>query len=217
EVLSVHAFAVKPVILSGEDIMYGIKMKGVTADYPLNNNPAISFQGADPGFSDTAYGKGVILSVGTLKKLDKQFGDSLLAYFVDSEQAYPRIRKIFISGSFHTGMEEIDQNFAVCDIRLLRRVSNWDSASIHGYQVAVNDYRITDTLAERIYQKYLEPPLTRSTMEEVYGNIFSWLSLMDTNAYIILIIMGIVAFINLSTALLIFIMERTHMIGVLKT
>src|SRR5690606_29787437 len=70
---------------------------------------------------------------------------------------------------------------------------------------------------ERIYQKYLEPPLTRSTMEEVYGNIFSWLSLMDTNAYIILIIMGIVAFINLSTALLIFIMERTHMIGVLKT
>src|SRR5690606_12650440 len=85
EVLSVHAFAVKPVILSGEDIMYGIKMKGVTADYPLNNNPAISFQGADPGFSDTAYGKGVILSDGTLKKLDKQIGDSLLAYFVDPE------------------------------------------------------------------------------------------------------------------------------------
>ncbi len=39
---------------------------------------------------------------------------------------------------------------------------------------------------------------------------------MNTNAYIILIIMAIVAVINMATALLIFIMERTNMIGTLK-
>ncbi len=53
-------------------------------------------------------------------------------------------------------------------------------------------------------------------MQELYPNVFNWLELMNTNAYIILIIMAVVAVINMSTALLIFIMERTNMIGTLK-
>ncbi len=214
---AVHAFAVKPAILAVEGTMAGIKMKGIEPDYPLESNAAIRFSGNDPGFSDTAYGKGLIVSSGILHTLNKKIGDSLLAYFVDPEQGHPRIRKLAITGSFHTGMEEIDDQFALCDIRLLRRVSNWEPEAIHGYQVAVDDYRQATAIGDALYQEYLEPPLTRSTMNEIYGNIFSWLELMNTNTYIILIIMGIVAFINLSTALLIFIMERTHMIGVLKT
>jgi len=54
-------------------------------------------------------------------------------------------------------------------------------------------------------------------MEDIYPNIYGWLGLMDTNAYIILIIMAVVSVINLSTALLIFILERTNMSGILKS
>lgn len=216
-VREVHPFAVKPAILAVEDLMAGIKLKGVSSDFPLTSTAAIRFDGKDPGFTDSAYGKGLIVSNSILQQLNKQIGDSLLAYFLDPEQAYPRIRKLAITGSYHTGMEEIDKNFAICDIRLLQRVSNWGTSAIHGYQVTVDDYRQATVIADQIYQDHLDPPMNRSTMEEVYGNIFSWLGLMNTNTYIILTIMGIVAFINLSTALLIFIMERTHMVGVLKT
>ena len=46
--------------------------------------------------------------------------------------------------------------------------------------------------------------------------IFDWLSLLDTNVAIILTLMIIVAAINIITALLILILERTNMVGILK-
>jgi lipoprotein-releasing system permease protein len=139
-----------------------------------------------------------------------------MVWFIDPEQEFPRVRKLQICGTYHTGMDEIDNNFSICDIRLLRRISNWNDKAINGYQVNIRDYEQSDTVAEHIYQKYLTPPMDTTTMKDLYGNIYSWLGLMNTNAYVILFIMAIVAVINMATALLIFIMERTNMIGTLK-
>lgn len=215
-VKAVYPFAVKAGILNTGSLMEGIKLKGVDQNYDWNGNGAITFSGSKPDFSDTAYAHQIVISQTTMDKLSLKTGDTVLVYFVDPEQERPRLRKLQICGTFHTGMEEIDNNFCFCDIRLLRRISNWDANAINGYQVSINDYHLSDTIANRIYQKYLEPPITRTTMQELYPNIFNWLELMNTNAYIILIIMAVVAVINMSTALLIFIMERTNMIGTLK-
>ena len=55
------------------------------------------------------------------------------------------------------------------------------------------------------------------TIQSIYPNIFDWLSIQDVNRNVIFIIMAIVAIINLITCLLILILERTKMIGVLKS
>lgn len=215
-VRAAYPFAVKAAILNTDRIMEGIKFKGVDQSYSWKSDLAIHFSGKPPDFSDTGYARQIVLSQSTMDKLDLKTGDTVLANFIDPEQAFPRRRKLQVSGTYHTGMDEIDQNFAFCDIRLLRRVSNWKDDDINGYQVSISDYRQSDTIADRIYYKYLNPPITRTTMQELYPNIFNWLGLMNTNAYIILVIMAVVAVINMATALLIFIMERTNMIGTLK-
>ncbi|WP_162903174.1 ABC transporter permease [Taibaiella koreensis] len=215
-VRSVHPFAVKAGILNAGPVMEGIRLKGVDRDYDWNSNAEIRFSGKPPDFATSGYAQQIVLSQSTLDKINRKTGDTVLVYFIDPEQSTPRYRKLEICGAFHTGMEEVDNNFCFCDIRLLRRISNWDSNAINGYQVSLNDYRLSDTIANRIYHKYLEPPMTRTTMKELYPNIFNWLELMNTNAYIILVIMAVVAVINMATALLIFIMERTNMIGTLK-
>ena len=46
--------------------------------------------------------------------------------------------------------------------------------------------------------------------------IFGWLELQDLNVFIILALMVLVSGINMITALLVFILERTNMIGLLK-
>lgn len=218
DIRSIHPFILKPAILHAENgTMEGLKLKGISPGYPLKSNVIISFDGQSINFKTAAYSKDIILSQTTLNRLKAKVGDTLLAFFLNPDQQFPRVRKLNIVGTYHTGMSEVDQAFALCDIRLLRRISNWDSIAINGYQVSVNDYKKADAIGKEIYKTCLKPPLYTSTMEDIYPNIYGWLGLMDTNAYIILIIMAVVSVINLSTALLIFILERTNMSGILKS
>ncbi len=216
EVTAVYPFAVKAAILNSGTLMQGVKLKGVDSNYDWTSNHAITYTGNKPDFNDSAYAHQLVLSQTILDKLDKKIGDTLAVWFIDPEQEFPRVRKLTISGTYHTGMAEIDDNFSLCDIRLLRRISNWGDGDINGYQVMIKDYQQSDSVATRIYKKYLQAPMDRTTMRDLYPNIYNWLDLMNTNAYIILFIMAIVAIINMATALLIFIMERTNMIGTLK-
>lgn len=218
EVQSIQAFATKPVILRAKSgNMEGLKLKGVTSNYPLNSAPAISFSGKSITFPDSGYSRQIILSQKTLDLLDVAIGDTVLAFFIDPGKAFPSIRKLKIAGTYHTGMSDIDQSFALCDIGLIRDVSHWNHQSINGYQIAVKNYEDADSVGKRIYKSFLQPPLYANTMSDIYPNIYSWLGLMNTNTYIILAIMAVVAVINLSTSLLIFILERTNMIGILKS
>ena len=57
---------------------------------------------------------------------------------------------------------------------------------------------------------------TSQTIYEAYPQIFSWLSLLDINVWIILALMICVAGFTMISGLLIIILERTQMIGVLK-
>jgi lipoprotein-releasing system permease protein len=49
-----------------------------------------------------------------------------------------------------------------------------------------------------------------------FPGIFEWIKLFDNNTLLIIIIMVLVAGINMTTALLVLILERTQMIGILK-
>ena len=55
-----------------------------------------------------------------------------------------------------------------------------------------------------------------STIKELEPNIFDWLNLTDMNERIILVLMMLVAIINMTTSLMILILERTNTIGILK-
>ena len=55
-----------------------------------------------------------------------------------------------------------------------------------------------------------------SSVTELYPNIFDWLKAHDVNAAVIIGIMLVVAFFNMTSALLILVLERTRMIGLLK-
>ena len=59
--------------------------------------------------------------------------------------------------------------------------------------------------------------LTARSAQERFPTVFDWLKTHDVNAAVILVIMVVVAVFNMATALLTLVLERTRMIGLLKT
>jgi lipoprotein-releasing system permease protein len=54
------------------------------------------------------------------------------------------------------------------------------------------------------------------TIKQKYSMVFDWLSVLDLNVWVLLILMITVAGINMVSGLLIIIIERSRMIGILK-
>lgn len=213
-VVSSAAFATKSAILTANNEMSSILLKGIGRDYPLSRlNPFLK-QGSWLRFADSGYARELTISAYTAEQLDVKTGDSLLAFFIQ-EDGSRRARKLKISGIFKTAIDEYDQHFGLCDIELIRRLNDWGPGQIGGYEVFLDDYRKTEKTAQRIKEE--TPPIWNSkTYREINPNIFDWLSLQDRIKFILTGIMIIVAVVNLVTCLLIIVLERTRMVGVLK-
>lgn len=214
QVKQVAAFALRPAIVQANGIMEGIRLKGIMPDYAFSRG--IGFKGGKIDFSDSNYATGILISQSMADRLDVNPGDELTVYFLEPGASYPRVRKLQTAGIYHTGMDEVDHFFGVCDLRLLQRVNNWEADHINGYQVELYNPFLADSIAMQIYDEYIEPPLYTESINMIYQNIFDWLNMQRINVKILIVIMSIVAVINLAAALLILIVDRARMVGLFK-
>jgi lipoprotein-releasing system permease protein len=214
EVKTISPFIVRPVIVNVNKLMEGIQLKGVNNAYKLPTG--VTLEGKQIDYSDSAYSKQILLSRTTADRIKVKPGDEIQLYFLEPGSTFPRIRKVKVSGIFHTGMEEVDRQYAICDLRLLQRINNWESDDINGYQLMLTDDSYSDTVAAMVFEKFLMPPLTTYTMKEIFPSIIDWLQMQDVTTTVIIIIMTIVALINLVVVLLILIVEHARMVGLLK-
>jgi lipoprotein-releasing system permease protein len=84
-----------------------------------------------------------------------------------------------------------------------------------GFEVQLNKF---EDLAEmdRIIYEYINYDLQTTTIQQHLPEVFNWLEMLDLNTIIIISLMILISIINMTSALLILIMERTVMIGTLK-
>jgi len=211
-VVAVTPYAVRPVILQANGLLEGVQLKGVNKNYRFQSG--ITTAGNAINYSDSEYAKEIILSRTTADRLNTKPGDTIQLNFIDN--GIPRIRRVRVSGTYHSGMEDMDKYYAVCDIRLLQRINNWTADSINGYQLDLSNPDFADTVAAYIHYNLINAPLASYTTVGTYTFIFDWIELQGVNSAILIAIMSIVAIINLGAALLIIIVDRAAMIGLLK-
>lgn len=109
------------------------------------------------------------------------------------------------------------------DIRHVQKLNDWDSSKISGVEVLVSDFTKVDQTKEQIeatigYELQHDGSALKTTsIREKYPQLFDWLSLVNTNVWIILTLMLLVAGFNMISSLMILILERTQMIGLLTS
>ena len=211
-VSAVSPFVELPAIVQAHGQLEGLGMKGVNKDYHFAKG--ITTSGSAIDYRDSAYSKQIMISNTTADRLNVNVGDTVQLNFLEAGQ--PHIRRVRVCGLYHSGMEDIDKYFALCDIRLLQRIDNWPADSINGYQLDLDNEMYADTVASFIHYNLINAPLEAYTTTENYSSIFDWLRLQSMNGIILLVIMAAVSIINMGAVLLILMVDRAMMIGLLK-
>lgn len=214
-VLTVQTFATKSAVIEKNKNIEGILLKGIEPEYDSATLKPYLVSGRWIRFNDSLYSKEIILSQQLSELMGIKLQDTIHLYFISSEDGSRTYRKLQVAGIYKTGIEEYDKLFAIGDLRLIRRVNNWEPDQIGGYELFINDYRKADLVNTELLNNLPTEWMSR-TIQSIYPNIFDWLDIQDVNRDVIFVIMSVVAVINLITCLLILILERTRMIGLLK-
>jgi len=214
-VKKVQPFATSAGIIRTEENFEGVILKGVDQNHDWTFFEEYLIEGKLPVISDKLSNE-VLVSSTTANRLKLNVGDNFYMFFVkDDPNKAPNTRKFIVSGIFNSGFQEIDEGFIVGDIKHIQRINKWEDDQVGGFEVLLYDFDDLDQSGNAIYQN-IDPNLNATTVEEKFPAIFEWLDLFDTNIVVIIFIMILVAGINMITALLVLILERSPMIGVLK-
>ena len=206
-------FATKPGIIRAKDEIEGVVLKGVDKTYDWTFFKKTMVTGTVIDFTDSIEAqKQIMISEQTADRLKLKVGDGLIMYFV---QQPLRKRPFKIVGIYSSGVDEVDKNYVIGAMSLIKRLNDWSPNQIGGYEIRVTDFDRLQLAAADI-DDVLPTTLKAYTVIQSYPTIFEWLNLLDVNTVVMLSLMLIVAVINMISALLIMILERTSMIGMFK-
>ncbi|MGB5818272.1 MAG: FtsX-like permease family protein [Saonia sp.] len=212
----IQAVANKAGIIRTEETFEGIIAKGVGKDYDWDIFQEYLVQGRLPRYDDELNDE-VLISRRMADKLQFKVGNSFSTFFLKGEDAskIPNKRNFKIVGIYDSGFEEFDGTYVFIDIRHIQRMNKWEANQVGNFEVFLDSFDEIDEKSNEIYGKTLST-LDTQNIKNKYYRIFEWIGLFDFNIALIIGIMIIVGGINMVTALLVLILERTQMIGILK-
>ena len=214
-VKGVHPYIILPGLLSSKRNFHGVLLKGVDEAYDWTKMEAFIKDGKRITYLPDSSSADILVSKNIADKMLISTGDKVVLSFIRDNQ---QIKKRFqVCGTYNTGLEEYDKRFGIVDIKKLQEILGWNVNEVQGMEVVLNDVRDLDVISEYVYYEILPQQLYAESIRSKFPSIFEWLSLQDINETIILQLMVLVAIINMITVLLILILERTQMIGILKS
>lgn len=211
----VQVSALKGGVVITDTDFEGVVIKGVGDDFDWQYFNDFLTEGRLPAFNGDLNAD-VLVSGYLANRLSLKVGDKLVTYFFDEDSSRGRRSRGFdIVGIYNSGFQQFDEQFVIADIRHIQRLNKWEDDQVGSFEVFVNDFDDIIPIGQQVYEQTASK-LDTQTIREKYYSIFEWLDLFDFNVALIIGIMIIVAGINMITALLVLILERTQMIGILK-
>ncbi|MBO7282266.1 MAG: ABC transporter permease, partial [Alistipes sp.] len=218
---SYSSYLAKLAVVKSDDNIVGVMLKGVDSLYNMNFFEKHLVEGDLPRLMGEPRSKDIIISRAVAQSMDIGVGDRVEMVFIDGSSGVLRDR-FAVSGVYETGLTGIDDMLVISDIRNVKRFYDRSQEWVTGYELKLQSEAdselVADELNDRLIELYLEHEINAEafTIATIFPQLFGWLATHDVNAIFITVIMIIVALLNMTTALLIIVLERQRMIGELR-
>lgn len=232
-----QCFASKGGMVKTQDQIYGIILRGLSANYDTSFFASNLVDGRLPDFSGdsgSSSSNEVLISSTIASRLKLKVGDKMRCYFWGGNTAGSnaaadgiyRSRAFTVSGIYNTDLTEMDELYVIGSLSQVQKLNDWgvgdsngandvQAPLVGGYELLVDDFDRLDATAFHVLEQ-LPYDLNLQTIKEAHPALFSWLDLLNSNITLILTIMSLVCAIAIVSALLIMIFEKSRTIGLLK-
>ena len=178
-------------------------------------------EGAMP--DSAASGNSIVISSTVSSQLGLHVGDKVNTCFFVTDKV--RLRNFEIAAVYDSGFGEYDRVVAYAPLRVLKKIAGIPEESASALEVsgldiddiAAAQQSLQSALAHAYYYSEELPQYIKADSILNTGAVyFNWLSLLDTNVVVILVLMTAISSFTLIASLIILILERVNMIGTLK-
>ena len=224
----IQPFATKNGILKTKTENEGVILKGVSDNFDWSYLKPYITEGSVLSFNKEFASTDIVVSKALATKLHIVLNQKMSVYFLTKKKLADttmsgenyvdyefRSRVFIVKGIFNTGFSDFDKNLVFVDLKQIQNLNYWKPNQVAGYEVYLKDFDLLEPTLDRL-NDVVGYDYTVASVKQIQGSIFSWLDMIDVNAIIIITLMVLVAAINMISALLILILERTNMVGVLK-
>ena len=156
----------------------------------------------------------VIISENLSKKLDINLHEKFKAtFFKQNSLSTPNQRILKLQAS-ESGLIEFDEIYFFGDIKHIQKMNRWKNNQVGNIELFLQDQSDIEKVSTLLYEETSSQISVTSILEK-FPEIFNWIALFDN--VLIIIIMILVGGINMITALLVTVLEKTQIVGILKT
>lgn len=212
----------QPGLLKTDDNFQGAVFLGQQPEGDFSFEKSLVSTGEWPDFAADSCRNDIVISEQTASKLGLAIGDKVYStFFIDDGL---KMRRHRIAALYSSNFGEYDNTIVFSSLAGLQSVAGMDS--LGGNRLDLRGFATDNIeLAAAELQGVLLQAASDGTLNEYYpvtnikktGAIyFNWLSLLDTNVVIILLLMICVAGLTLVSSLFILILERIRTIGILR-
>ncbi len=217
-VKSITPFAAREGMIRAAGGVDGIFLKGIDPAAEVLSPHHLIVAGRSLGQSPGAAPE-IVLGKRLADRLDVSVGNRVVVFALPQDPSMPggqpRAMQFSVVGLYESGMAEFDEVYAYTDLPHAQKLFQLGD-DVTGYDVLVTDLAQVESIAARI-QSLLEYPHYARTVFQLYRNLFSWVELQKKLSPVLLSLIILVAAANIIGTMLMFILEKTTAIGILKS
>ncbi len=208
----IQGVAHKVGLIQTDEEIQGVVFKGVDENFSMKWFGQNLIEGRFINLKDSSASMEILISHKLANLLRLSVGEEIRIYFIQNPV---RVRKLTITGIYASGMEEFDEKMIIGNINVIQQLNDWRSSLVGTLEVFLDDFERVNEAESQLFEM-VDYDLYVDKITDKHIEIFDWLNLVGRNVTILLILILFVASFNMISVLLILIMERTHMIGILK-